>query len=48
MAGISLVQSTLADFAQGGGLMAPTVSSNKGMLDTFGPQFHYSFHPFPG
>jgi raffinose/stachyose/melibiose transport system substrate-binding protein len=48
MAGISLVQSTLADFAQGGGLMAPTVSSNKGLIDTFGPQFPYSFHPFPG
>jgi raffinose/stachyose/melibiose transport system substrate-binding protein len=48
MAGISLGQSTLADFAQGGGLMAPTVSSNKGLIDTFGPQFPYSFHPFPG
>jgi raffinose/stachyose/melibiose transport system substrate-binding protein len=48
MPGISLGQSTLADFAQGGGLMAPTVSSNKGLIDTFGPQFPYSFHPFPG
>jgi raffinose/stachyose/melibiose transport system substrate-binding protein len=48
MAGISLGQLTLADFAQGGGLMAPTVSSNKGLIDSFGPQFPYSFHPFPG
>jgi raffinose/stachyose/melibiose transport system substrate-binding protein len=48
MAGISLGQSTLDDFAQGGGLMAPTVSSNKGLIDSFGPQFPYSFHPFPG
>jgi raffinose/stachyose/melibiose transport system substrate-binding protein len=48
MAGISAGQSTLAEFAQGGGLMAPTVSSNKALIDGFGPQFPYSFYPFPG
>jgi raffinose/stachyose/melibiose transport system substrate-binding protein len=48
MTGVSSLPSTLADFAQGGGLMAPTNSSSKGILDTFAPQFSYSFHPFPG
>jgi raffinose/stachyose/melibiose transport system substrate-binding protein len=38
----------LGQFAQGGGLMLVTQSSNKGSLDTFDPRFPYSFHPFPG
>jgi len=38
----------LAQFAQGGALMLVTNSAQKGSLDTFKPQFPYSFHPFPG
>ena len=37
-----------AEFAQGGGLMWLTISSNKGSLDALSPQFPYSFYPFPG
>ena len=37
-----------AQFAQGQGLMAATVSSNKGLIDAGDPQFRISFHPFPG
>jgi raffinose/stachyose/melibiose transport system substrate-binding protein len=48
MAGVPSSTQAVADFAQGTGLMAPTTSSNKGTLDAFGPQFPYSFHPFPG
>jgi raffinose/stachyose/melibiose transport system substrate-binding protein len=48
MAGVSSTTSILGEFAQGGALMAPTISSNKGVLDTSGPQFPYSFHPLPG
>jgi raffinose/stachyose/melibiose transport system substrate-binding protein len=35
-------------FAQGGALMLATQSASKGIVDTFDPQFPYSFHPFPG
>jgi raffinose/stachyose/melibiose transport system substrate-binding protein len=48
MAGVSSLPSILGEFAQGGGLMAATNSSSKGILDTTAPQFAYSFHPFPG
>jgi raffinose/stachyose/melibiose transport system substrate-binding protein len=48
MAGVPTAAQVLAEFAQGGGLMVFTTSSNKGTLDTSGPQFPYSFHPFPG
>jgi raffinose/stachyose/melibiose transport system substrate-binding protein len=48
MAGATSQPSILSAFAQGGALMAPTISSNKGVLDSFNPQFRYSFHPLPG
>jgi raffinose/stachyose/melibiose transport system substrate-binding protein len=48
MPGVSTTPLAVADFAQSGGLMVPTNSSNKGTIDTFDPQFHYAFHPFPG
>jgi raffinose/stachyose/melibiose transport system substrate-binding protein len=48
LAGVTSSTQTVAEFAQGGGLMAAGNSSNKGTLDTFDPQFPYSFHPFPG
>jgi raffinose/stachyose/melibiose transport system substrate-binding protein len=34
-------------FAQGQGLMNEGSSSHKGAIDTFLPQFSYTFHPFP-
>jgi raffinose/stachyose/melibiose transport system substrate-binding protein len=46
--GMAGVTSALHDFATGNGLMAPTISSNKGTIDALNPQFPYSFHPFPG
>jgi raffinose/stachyose/melibiose transport system substrate-binding protein len=42
-----VVNPPLGQFAQGGGLMLVTNSSNKGNLDTFSPEFPSSFHPFP-
>jgi raffinose/stachyose/melibiose transport system substrate-binding protein len=48
LAGLSSVPSLLAEFAQGGGLMAVTNTASKGTLDPLAPQFPYSFHPFPG
>jgi raffinose/stachyose/melibiose transport system substrate-binding protein len=43
-----VINPPLGQFAQGGGLMLVTNSSNKGVIDTYDPQFPYSFHPFPG
>jgi raffinose/stachyose/melibiose transport system substrate-binding protein len=38
-----------AAFAQGQGLMlAGANSGQKGVIDTLGPQFKYSMHPYPG
>jgi raffinose/stachyose/melibiose transport system substrate-binding protein len=34
-------------FAQGQGLMTVGVSAHKGEIDAAGPQFSYTFHPFP-
>jgi raffinose/stachyose/melibiose transport system substrate-binding protein len=34
-------------FAQGQGLMIVTASGHKGDIDAAGPQFSYTFHPFP-
>jgi raffinose/stachyose/melibiose transport system substrate-binding protein len=34
-------------FAQGQGLMTVGVSAHKGDIDAAGPQFSYTFHPFP-
>jgi raffinose/stachyose/melibiose transport system substrate-binding protein len=34
-------------FAQGQGLMTEGVSAHKGDIDAAGPQFSYTFHPFP-
>jgi raffinose/stachyose/melibiose transport system substrate-binding protein len=34
-------------FAQGQGLMTEGVSSHKGVIDAAGPEFPYTFHPFP-
>ena len=39
---------TTAMFAQGQGLMMPTPSNGKGMIDADNSTFAYSFHPFPG
>jgi raffinose/stachyose/melibiose transport system substrate-binding protein len=35
-------------FAQGQGLMLPSMTSNKGSIDVANPQFALSHHPFPG
>jgi raffinose/stachyose/melibiose transport system substrate-binding protein len=48
MAGVTSSAQILAEFAQGGGLMAEANSSNKGQLDAAAPQFPYSFYPLPG
>jgi raffinose/stachyose/melibiose transport system substrate-binding protein len=48
MAGVTSSTQVAAEFAQGGGLMAYSNSSNRGTLDTLNPEFPYSFHPFPG
>jgi raffinose/stachyose/melibiose transport system substrate-binding protein len=47
MAGESSATSIDGDFAQGGALMVFAISSAKGLIDSFNPQFPYSFHPFP-
>ncbi len=36
-----------ANFVQGSTLMAATTASQKGTIDSLGPQFPYSFHPWP-
>jgi raffinose/stachyose/melibiose transport system substrate-binding protein len=48
--GLSGTTSSAAEgqFAQGQGLMWPTVSGLKGTLDKLSPQFAYTFHPFAG
>ncbi len=37
-----------AQFALGRGLIDPSVSSNKGLIDAGSPAFSFSHHPFPG
>jgi raffinose/stachyose/melibiose transport system substrate-binding protein len=37
-----------AQFALGRGLIDPSVSSNKGVIDAGSPAFSFSHHPFPG
>ena len=37
-----------AQFALGRGLIDPSVSSNKGLIDAGRPAFSFSHHPFPG
>jgi raffinose/stachyose/melibiose transport system substrate-binding protein len=37
-----------AQFALGRGLIDPSVSTNKGVIDAGSPQFSFSHHPFPG
>ena len=44
----SVSMSAISAFAQGQGLMLTNTSSQKGAVDFDGPQFSYSFHPFPG
>ena len=39
---------TTAQFAQGQGLMMPTPSNGKGLIDAGNPGFSFSFSPFPG
>jgi raffinose/stachyose/melibiose transport system substrate-binding protein len=40
--------SAIAQFAQGQALMIDLSSGIKGLIDAAGPQFSYSFYPFPG
>jgi raffinose/stachyose/melibiose transport system substrate-binding protein len=44
----TVTTSAIAGFAQGESLMFANTSSQKGAVDTAGPQFSYSFHSFPG
>ena len=37
-----------AQFALGRGLIDPSVSTNKGLIDAGSPAFSFSHHPFPG
>ena len=37
-----------AQFALGRGLIDPSVSTNKGVIDAGSPAFSFSYHPFPG
>jgi raffinose/stachyose/melibiose transport system substrate-binding protein len=37
-----------AQFALGRGLIDPSVSTNKGVIDAGSPHFGFSYHPFPG
>jgi raffinose/stachyose/melibiose transport system substrate-binding protein len=45
--GAAGIFASYAMFAQGQGLMIVTVGAFKGTIDAAGPQFAYSFHPFP-
>ncbi len=45
--GYSSSTPTTAMFAQGQGLMTPTPSNGKGLIDADDPTLSYSFHPFP-
>jgi raffinose/stachyose/melibiose transport system substrate-binding protein len=48
-AGATGSTSVEAEFAQGQGLMlAGANSGQRGVIDTYGPQFSYSMHPYPG
>jgi raffinose/stachyose/melibiose transport system substrate-binding protein len=41
------IQSARAQFVVGQGLMIPGISAMRGQVDKLGPQFGYSFRPFP-
>jgi raffinose/stachyose/melibiose transport system substrate-binding protein len=45
--GLTGMSSGSAPFAEGQGLMYPTISSSKGTVDALDPQFSYTWHPFP-
>ena len=45
--GVSSGTAAATLFAQGRGLMFPLSSNNEGNVAVAGPQFTYSFHPFP-